>query len=126
LAPPLLARRDKRTGHLRKRSYGPWMLTAFRFLAPLRFLRGTALDPFGRTEERRTERRLISDYEALIEEILGTLSPETLSVAVALASLPDHIRGYGHIKERNIRETAAEQARLREKLHRPLQKLAAD
>jgi indolepyruvate ferredoxin oxidoreductase len=126
LAPPLLARRDKRTGHLRKRGYGPWMLTAFRFLAPFRFLRGTALDPFGRTEERRMERRLISDYEALIEEILASLSPETLSVSVALASLPDRIRGYGHIKERNIREAAAEQARLREKLHRPLQKLAAD
>jgi indolepyruvate ferredoxin oxidoreductase len=116
LAPPLLARRDPRTGRLRKRAFGPWVLTAFRFLAPLKILRGTVLDPFGRTEERRAERRLIAEYEATIEEILARLSPDTLATAVALASLPERIRGFGHVKEKAMREAAAERARLLERL----------
>ncbi len=74
LAPPFLAKRDPRTGELQKRAYGPWMMPAFRVLAKLRFLRGTRLDAFGRTEERRTERRLIADYELLVEELLSSLS----------------------------------------------------
>ena len=69
LAPPLLADRDPATGHLKKRVYGPWMLGAFRALARLRRLRGTAFDPFGRTAERRTERRLIAEYETILDEI---------------------------------------------------------
>ena len=116
LAPPLLARRDRRTGHLQKRAYGQWVLTAFRFLAPLKFLRGTALDPFGRTEERRAERALIAEYETTVAEMLAGLSPTTLATAVALASLPERIRGYGHIKEKSMREAAAERARLLQRL----------
>ena len=116
LAPPLLARRDKRTGQLRKRAYGPWVLTAFRFLAPLKILRGTALDPFGRTEERRAERALIAEYESSVAEMLAGLSPTTLATAVALASLPERIRGYGHIKEKSMREAAAERTRLLQRL----------
>jgi indolepyruvate ferredoxin oxidoreductase len=119
LAPPLLARRDKRTGRLQKRAYGPWVLKAFRFLAPLKVLRGTMLDPFGHTEERRAERRLIADYEADIAEILERLGPATLATAVALASVPERIRGYGHVKEKAMREAAAERGRLRERLSQP-------
>jgi indolepyruvate ferredoxin oxidoreductase len=74
------------------------------------------LDPFGRTEERRAERRLIAEYEATIEEILARLSPDTLATAVALASLPERIRGFGHVKEKAMREAAAERARLLERL----------
>ncbi len=117
LAPPLLARRDPRTGRLRKRAFGPWVLSAFRLLAPMKFLRGTALDPFGRTEERRAERALVTEYEATVADILAHLSPATLAVAVALASVPERIRGYGHVKEKAMREAAAERARLLERLH---------
>ena len=94
----------------------PWMLTAFRFLAPLKRLRGTALDPFGRTEERRAERALIAEYETTVAEMLALLSPATLATAVALASLPERIRGYGHIKEKSMREAAAERTRLLQRL----------
>jgi indolepyruvate ferredoxin oxidoreductase len=110
LAPPILAQHDSRTGVALKRSYGPWMMRAFRVLAPLRFLRGTAFDPFGHTEERRAERRWLAAYDAMLDEILLRLRPETLADAVALAALPERISGFGHIKERAMRE--AEVARL--------------
>ena len=93
------------------------MLASFRVLAKFRFLRGTALDIFGRTEERRVERALIAEYEALVEDLLANLSAATLPVAVQLAELPDKIRGFGHIKERNIRQVAAERVKLLERLH---------
>ena len=79
LAPPIMARRDPRTGHLRKREFGPWMMGAFAVMAPLKVLRGTALDPFGRTEERRAERALIGQYEADVAELLASLLPRTLA-----------------------------------------------
>lgn len=101
LAPPLLAKRDSH-GHLIKKQYGAWMLPAFRVLAKLKFLRGTALDIFGKTEERRTERALIAEYEALIVELVSGLTPEKLPLAIELANLPDSIRGYGHVKENNL------------------------
>jgi indolepyruvate ferredoxin oxidoreductase len=119
LAPPLLAKRDPRTGHLIKRSYGPWLLTAFRVLAPLKRLRGTRLDPFGRTEERLAERQLITEYEAMVEELIQRLSPQTLATAVALASLPEQIRGFGHVKERAMREAGVTRTRLLEQLRQP-------
>ncbi|PTB17360.1 indolepyruvate ferredoxin oxidoreductase family protein [Trinickia symbiotica] len=102
LAPPLFAKKDA-NGHLIKKPYGPWMLSAFKLIAKLKFLRGTALDPFGKTEERRTERALIGEYEALVRELIGGLTAEKLALAVELASLPDGIRGYGHVKENNLR-----------------------
>ena len=104
LAPPLLARIDPATGEPRKITFGPWMLTAMRWLSKLKRLRGTALDPFGRTEERRTERALIVEYEQVIEKLLAGLTRENLPLAVELASLPEQIRGYGHIKARSIVE----------------------
>src|SRR5437763_9861594 len=112
LAPPLLAERDPATGHLQKRTYGPWMLTAFRLLARLRGLRGTAFDIFGHTAERRMERRLIGEYEALLDEIAAGLTPQNHAGAVELAALPLEIRGFGHVLEANLRRAKSKQADL--------------
>ena len=88
------------------------MFTAFRMLARLRRLRGTPLDPFGRTQERRTERRLIDDYEALIDRLIAGLDADRLAVAVQLASIPDQIRGFGHVKERHLKAALSRQEQL--------------
>jgi indolepyruvate ferredoxin oxidoreductase len=112
LAPPLLAERDPATGRLKKRRYGPWLFPALRVLARLKRLRGTALDPFGRTAERKMERRLIRDYEALLDEILQKLAPENHARAVELARLPEQIRGFGHVKEANVQRAKAREAEL--------------
>jgi indolepyruvate ferredoxin oxidoreductase len=104
LAPPLLAKRDPVTGELRKSEYGSWVFTVFRLLAKMRGLRGTALDVFGRTAERRMERQLIADYEATLGEVLTLLSPDNHALAVKIASLPEEIRGYGHVKEANVKK----------------------
>ena len=81
LAPPLLAPRDPKTGLPRKMEFGPWMLHAFRLLARFKGLRGTRLDPFGWTEERRMERRLIGEYRSMVEGLLPTLSPANHATA---------------------------------------------
>jgi indolepyruvate ferredoxin oxidoreductase len=114
LAPPLLARRDKTTGLPRKMSFGPWMLRVFGLLAKFKGLRGTPFDPFGRTLERRTERRLIADYEAMLDKTLGALTPENHPVAVGLAAIPEKIRGFGHVKQRHLAAAKADQAALLE------------
>jgi indolepyruvate ferredoxin oxidoreductase len=101
LAPPLLAKKDA-DGRLVKRTYGPWVLPAFRLLAKLKFVRGTAFDVFGRTAERTMERRLIGDYLRLIDELLPALNADNVSLAVELASIPERIRGYGHVKEAHL------------------------
>jgi indolepyruvate ferredoxin oxidoreductase len=103
LAPPLLAKRDKRTGHLKKQSFGPWMMRAFRILSRLRFLRGTFLDPFGRLAERRWERRLLAEYESDLDLIEANLSAAILGPALALAAYPRKIRGFGHVKQAQAR-----------------------
>ena len=112
LAPPIFARRDKVTGHLQKKEYGGWMIHAFRLLARLKFLRGTAFDPFGRTAERKAERKLIDDYLAMIEQHIAALKAEQIPLLARLARLPETIRGYGHIKEASIGKALAEKARL--------------
>jgi indolepyruvate ferredoxin oxidoreductase len=114
LAPPLLARRDPVTGVPKKMSFGPWMLPVFRFLARLKFLRGTLADPFGYSEERRTERRLIRDYESLLAELLAKLTPENHAIAVGLAAIPEKIRGFGHVKLRHLQAAKADEATLLE------------
>jgi indolepyruvate ferredoxin oxidoreductase len=114
LAPPVLARIDKTTGLPRKMSFGPWMMSAFRLLAKFRFLRGTALDPFGRTLERRTERRLITDYEEMLDEVLAKLTAENHHLAVGLAVIPEKIRGFGHVKQRHLTAAKADEAALLE------------
>jgi indolepyruvate ferredoxin oxidoreductase len=114
LSPPLLARRDKTTGLPRKMSFGPWLLPAFRLLSKMKFLRGTALDPFGYSVERRTERKLIEDYEAMLEEVFANLTPENHHLAVGLAAIPEKIRGFGHVKQRHLVTAKAEEAALLE------------
>jgi indolepyruvate ferredoxin oxidoreductase len=111
LAPPLLGKTNS-DGTPKKTSFGPWMLTAFGMLAKLKGLRGTAFDVFGRTEERRMERRLITDYTALMGDITGRLTVDNHATAVALAQIPEKIRGYGHVKERHLVAAKAEEAAL--------------
>jgi indolepyruvate ferredoxin oxidoreductase len=111
LAPPLLAERDKRTGHLKKRTFGSWMLPVFTMLARLKFLRGTPFDIFGYSKERRTERRLIGEYLAVVDELLTALRRDNHGLAVAIARLPEGIRGYGHVKDANLPRVKAEEAR---------------
>jgi indolepyruvate ferredoxin oxidoreductase len=107
--PRWLARRDPRTGRAPKRAFGPWVLRLFRLLARLRRLRGTPVDPFGWTAHRRLERRLVRDYEATLEELLAGLTPATHDLAVAIASLPEGIRGFDTVKERSVAEARAKQ-----------------
>ncbi len=109
LAPPFVSHLDPATGRRRKMSLGPWMRTMFWLLAKMKGLRGSAFDIFGYTEERRAERRLIADYEAMLDEIAGLLRPETHGAAAALAALPERIRGFGPVKM-----AAIEAAKLRE------------
>jgi indolepyruvate ferredoxin oxidoreductase len=127
LAPPLLGDRDPETGHLRKRSFGPWMLSVFRILARLRHLRGTPFDIFGRSEERRLERRLIGEYEELIDEILTQLSPANHQLAIELAGFPVEIRGFGHVKQANLAQVKTrEEVLLARFRSEPLHALAAE
>jgi indolepyruvate ferredoxin oxidoreductase len=114
LAPPLFARKDKVTGLPRKMTLGPWILPAFRVLAKFKVLRGTVLDIFGYSAERRTERKLIADYEALLDEIIGKLNPDNHPVAVGLANIPEKIRGFGHVKARHLVAAKADEAALLE------------
>ena len=120
LAPPLLAKRDPLTGEPKKRVFGPWMLTAFKVLARLKNLRGGAFDIFGYSVERRTERRLISEYEQSIEEVLQRVNESNHSLAVELASLPEHIRGFGHVKLRHLEEAKKREAELLAALQAPV------
>jgi indolepyruvate ferredoxin oxidoreductase len=112
LAPPLFARKDPYTGVPRKISFGSWMLPLFRLLAKLKFLRGTPFDPFHYSADRRTERALIRAYEAMLDEVLDRLAPDNHHAAVALASIPEKIRGFGHVKARHLAAAKAEEAAL--------------
>ncbi len=102
LAPPLFARRDPVSGHLLKREFGAWMLTAMKWLAKAKHFRGTALDLFGRTAERRMERALIDAYEQRIDALLAALTVDSLPLAVQIADVPETIRGFGHVKEASV------------------------
>jgi indolepyruvate ferredoxin oxidoreductase len=112
LAPPILNKPDPVTGVARKSEFGPWVLAVFRVLAKLRRLRGGPFDLFGRTDERRTERQLIADYERTIEELLARLDRGNHAIAVAIASVPEEIRGYGHVKARHLKAAKAKEAEL--------------
>jgi indolepyruvate ferredoxin oxidoreductase len=112
LAPPLLARKNPVTGEPKKISFGPWMMGAFALLAKFKFLRGTAFDPFGYSTERKTERALIADYEAMLGEVLGKLTPANHHIAVGLAAIPEKIRGFGHVKQRHLKTAKSDEAAL--------------
>ncbi len=119
LAPPLLNRPDPVTGIAKKSEFGAWMMIGFRILAKLKGLRGTAFDVFGHTAERRTERRLISEYEATVDELLAGLSKENARLAVEIASIPEEIRGFGHVKLRHLDKAKRHEAQLLEALRNP-------
>jgi indolepyruvate ferredoxin oxidoreductase len=112
LAPPILGRRDRATGLARKSTFGPWMMHGFKLLAALKGLRGGVLDIFGYTAERRAEQKLVVDYLALLDEIAAKLTPANHASAVALASLPEKIRGYGYVKERHMKVAHQEEIAL--------------
>ena len=118
LAPPLLAKRDA-SGRLVKSEYGAWMLPVFGLLSKLRFLRGTAWDPFGRTAERRMERGLIEDYERSLSAALGALDRGTLPLVLELARLPESIRGYGHVKHASVERARTRWKEIEQALTRP-------
>lgn len=119
LAPPLFSKRDPVTGHLQKQEFGGWILHAFRVLAKMKALRGTPLDIFGYTDERKMERQLVKDYKKLLEDILPALSPTNYATAVELATIPEFIRGYGHVKEDHLKKAKASEAVLLQKFHNP-------
>jgi len=102
LAPPLLAKTDPLTGEPKKMRFGSWTLVLFKILAKLKGLRSGPFDPFGYTQERKTERALIREYEDAVERLLAGLTPQNHATAIQIASLPEEIRGYGHIKLKSI------------------------
>ena len=124
LAPPLLAKRDKVTGHLRKREFGSWVFRGFELLTRFKFLRGTALDPFGYTAERRMERALPGEYSAMIFRHLDQAKPQDWPRLAVLAKSAELVRGYGHIKEANVAKYRAECARLESAIGQPVAQAA--
>jgi len=119
LAPPIFSTLDPMTGKPRKLEFGPWMMGAFRLLAKLKFLRGGPLDIFGRTHERKLERKMIADYEVLLSEIAAGLTAANHETATALAALPLDVKGYGYIKDANYEKAKAKEAALLKSLRTP-------
>ncbi len=117
LAPPLLAKRNA-AGELQKSSFGPWVQSAFRLLAPLKVLRGGPLDIFGYTEERRHERALVQEYRSAVEAMLPQLNATNRDAAVAFARLPEQIRGFGHVKARHLAAARQQWTVLKEQFQR--------
>src|SRR5690606_4279736 len=119
LAPPLLARKDAE-GRLVKREFGPWVFTAFKWLAKVRRLRGTPLDIFGYTAERRMERQLVEDYFRTVGGLLDALDAGNVALAAEIASIPEHIRGFGHVKHAHLEKARAREADLLREWANPL------
>lgn len=119
LAPPLLSKPDPVTGEPRKRRYGPWIMHFMKMLAGMKGLRGTALDPFGYHPDRREERQLIADYERMIDHLLAHLRGDNRDLAVAIASIPEEIRGYGPVKHRHLVAAREKQAELLAQFDQP-------
>jgi len=112
LAPPLFARRDPHTKELKKITYGPWIFKVFKLLAKGKRLRGTIFDIFGYSAERRLERQMLIDFEIMIGKLLIQLTPKNHAIACQLAALPQTVRGFGHVKERNLKSAREVEARL--------------
>ena len=121
LAPPILSAGTDARGRPRKRAFGPWVQPLFRMLARLKFLRGTALDVFGYSQDRKLERELIGWYEALIDELLPQLRADRIEVMTKIAAAPMEIRGYGPVKESAARDARAAVAEWRNALREPRQ-----
>jgi indolepyruvate ferredoxin oxidoreductase len=119
LAPPLLANGVDALGRPKKRAFGSWMMSVFRVLAKFRFLRGTALDVFGYSDDRKLERDLIAGYEKDVAKVLDLLSSATHDIALEILSLPDRIRGYGPVKEKAVKDAKARYEQLAADLVNP-------
>jgi indolepyruvate ferredoxin oxidoreductase len=119
LAPPVMDRAGTGNGEPKKREFGPWAFQLFKLLARMKRLRGTRLDIFGYTAERKRERALIGEYEALVEELLTGMTPGSHALAVELATLPQQIRGFGHVKMRNLETAKTREAELLEAFRNP-------
>ena len=119
LAPPILSSGVDALGRPKKRAFGAWMLGVFRFLARMKFLRGTPLDIFGYSADRKLERKLILAYEKDVATVLERLSPVAIDAAVELLSLPDRIRGFGPVKEKAAAEAKLRHAQLAADLFSP-------
>jgi indolepyruvate ferredoxin oxidoreductase len=117
LAPPLLAQRDPETGHLIKRQFGPWVGRLFQLLSKMKGLRGTPLDIFGYTAERRMERALIDHYEEQMTMVAQRLTAANHAAAVELAGVAAQVRGFGHVKEANVAKARALESRSLERFH---------
>ncbi|MTI10815.1 indolepyruvate ferredoxin oxidoreductase family protein [Curvivirga aplysinae] len=126
LAPPSTAEVDPNTGKPKKREYGPWMLNVMKVLPLFKGLRGTKLDPFGRNEERKIERRLIKEYQDMLDMIVSNLNKDNHATAVALATLPEHIRGYGHVKDKHLADVEANKQVLLAQFKNPSPAIAAE
>jgi indolepyruvate ferredoxin oxidoreductase len=120
LHPPVL----RALGMKRKIALGPWFVPAFRVLRAMRRLRGTAVDPFGRTRVRVAERELIEEYLGLVDQLIDRLSPATAPLAVQLAELPDGVRGYEDVKLRNVESYRQSLAGLRAQLDETARELS--
>ncbi|NMM07703.1 indolepyruvate ferredoxin oxidoreductase family protein [Polaromonas sp.] len=118
LAPPLMASKNDK-GELQKQPFGPWMLTAFKLLARAKGLRGTPLDVFGQSEERRVERALINEYKASVDELLDSLSADNHATALEIARIPEMIKGYGHVKARHLAVARPQWAALMQSFRHP-------
>ena len=119
LAPPLFAPKDPNNGELQKISFGPWVLSIFGLLAKLKFLRGSAFDIFGYTEERRLERKMIGEYFDTVKDVAAKLDHESYELAVQIAEIPETIRGFGHVKEKSVREAKGRETKLLRSFHNP-------
>jgi indolepyruvate ferredoxin oxidoreductase len=120
LAPPLMNPPDPITGEAKKSVFGPWMMTAFSVLSKFKGLRGTAFDIFGYSDERKMERQLIADYEKMLEELISKAAADNYDVAVDLASIPEFIRGYGHVKHKHLVEAKKRETELLERFRNPV------
>jgi indolepyruvate ferredoxin oxidoreductase len=125
LAPPMFNKPDPITGRPKKTKFGPWAMRMFKLLAAMKGLRGTAFDIFGRGEDRKTERRLIAEYETLIAELVAGLTPANHALAVTLAAIPDQIRGYGPVKQASVETAKARQMELLAQFRKPTEAAAA-
>ena len=118
LAPPLIAKKNAK-GELQKQKFGPAMLTAFKLLAKLKGLRGGVLDVFGKTDERRQERALIDEYKSSLDVVLNSLGSGNHATAVEIARIPELIKGYGHVKERNLKAARTKWTGLMDEFQHP-------
>jgi indolepyruvate ferredoxin oxidoreductase len=119
LAPPIMSEVDPVTGQAKKKVFGPWIMSAFKVLAKFKGLRGGAFDIFGYSAERKMERQLIEDYVKTVDDLLRGITADNYDTAVDIASIPEHIRGFGHVKHAHFVEAKKREDELIKKFHNP-------